>query len=143
MHGRGVAIVILASLALAAAALTAPPDTQRARPAPTRAVRSLVPARTPRPPALARAQLERQDRVDAAQRRREGAALDRRALLAHLPLALAGVTIDIAGLGADGRTTMLELDAGGRSRAYARAIYARALRTYGDSGRAYETRLKP
>ncbi len=66
------------------------------------------------------------------------ALFDGRPLLTQLPLELAGVRIDIAGLAADRETTILSIDPGTRSRAHARAIYRRVLAAYRDAGHAYE-----
>lgn len=95
---------------------------------------------TPTPPALASAELNRQDRVNRAHRRRETRAFDLRPLLAVLPLELAGVRVDVVGLAADNRTTILEIAAGPRGRAYAEAVYSRTLSAYGDRGTAYTVR---
>ena len=57
-------------------------------------------------------------------------------MLSALPITTRGVTISIAGLDDDGRTTILELR-GRRGRAHTLAVYRRELRRYGDSGRAY------
>lgn len=100
-----------------------------------------TPATTP--PSLTAAQINRQDRVSRAHRRRETRAFDRRPLLAVLPLELAGVRIEIGGLSADGRTTVLTITPGPRGRPYAEHLYWRALSAYGDSGSAYDVRWRP
>ena len=70
-------------------------------------------------------------------------ALDRRPLLTQLPLTRSGVTIELAGLDADGRHALLTIQHPRSSRRYARAIYRRALRTAHDNGHAYRTRYTP
>lgn len=134
-------LAVLAGLfALAAIALQLP-DLQT--PPSDPGVAPVTPTPTPvatAPEPLTAAQINRQDRTSAAQRRRETRAFDRRPLLAALPIELAGVRIDIAGLAADQRTTILELTPGPRGRAYAWAVYRRALAALGDSGHAYSTR---
>ena len=101
------------------------------------------PTPTPAPPALPVHTLDRQDHTAPRQRRAESNALDRRALLTQLPLTRSGVTIELAGLDADGRHALLTIQHPRRSRRYARAIYRRALRTAHDNGRAYHTRFAP
>ena len=136
----------LAAFALAALALgtpTTPREAARSGSPPRPARPRATATNTPGPTRLSRARLNRQDRVDRARRRRETDAFDGRPLLGQLPLTLAGVTIDIAGLAPNGRSTLLTIDAGERSHAHARAIYEQALRTYGDPGRAYQPRYTP
>ena len=82
------------------------------------------------------AQINRQDRPSRALLRRQQAAAAARPMLSALPITARGVTIAIAGLDDDGRTTILELR-GRRGRAHTLAVYRRELRRYGDSGRAY------
>ena len=60
---------------------------------------------SPAPPRLTGAQINRQDHLRPAQRRRELRDGRTRPLLAVLPLELAGVRIAIAGIAADRRTT--------------------------------------
>lgn len=110
---------------------TRPPDTTAA------------PKPTATPPSLTAAEVNRQDRVSATHRRRETRAFDARPLLAVLPLELAGVRIEIAGLAADQHTTILTIGAGPRGRRYALALYRRALAAYGDPGTAYAIRWAP
>jgi hypothetical protein len=133
------ALIALAVLALAAANLTATSDRPASRPRPSQRDVAATPAptRTPVPPKLGRAVIDRQDRSTRRERERESRAFDSRPLLTRLPLELAGVRIDIAGLAADGRTTILSIDPGTRSRAHARAVYEHALAAYRDSGHAY------
>jgi hypothetical protein len=101
------------------------------------------PTPTPAPPALPVDSLDRQDRTAPRQRRAESHALARRALLTQLPLTRSGVTIELAGLDADGRHALLTIQHPRSSRRYARAIYRRALRTAHDNGHAYRTRYTP
>lgn len=102
---------------------------------------SPAPVGTPTPPRLPRKVLDRQDRVTRAHRHRETRAHDRRPLLAHLPLERDGVRIDIAGLAADHRSTILTLT--GRSPSRARRAYRTELARHGDTGRAYRARWRP
>src|SRR5215217_1413506 len=67
------------------------------------------PTPTPVPPALPVHTLDRQDPTAPRQRRAESNALDRRALLTQLPLTRSGVTIELAGLDADGRHALLTI----------------------------------
>jgi hypothetical protein len=97
------------------------------------------PVTTPSPAVEPRA-INRQDRTSAAHRRREARVFDSRRLLTALPLERDGVRFDIAGLDRDGRTTVLSVAAGGRSRKSSRAVYRRVLRAYGDSGADYRLR---
>jgi hypothetical protein len=101
------------------------------------------PTPTPAPPALPVDSLDRQDRTAPRQRRAESHALARRALLTQLPLTRSGVTIELAGLDADGRHALLTIQHPRSSRRHARAIYRRALRTAQDTGHAYRTRYTP
>jgi hypothetical protein len=138
--------VLLGAAALIGLALAAATLERKSLPHPpaTPAPRPLTPARpptvTPAPPHVRENAIDRQDRTTARQRQREAAAFDRRPLLSHLPLRLAGITIAIAGLADDERTTILSLNAGPRSRADALALYRRALTVYDDPGRAYRLR---
>jgi hypothetical protein len=136
---RALLTAALIATALTIASRPGPEADRPPRPTPV-ASRPAEPARTPAPPQRPRAAFDRQDRASAAQRRREIRALDDRPLLSRLPLRFAGVTIDIAGLATDGHTTTLVIDPGPRTRAFASAVYRRALATYGDDGRAYRLR---
>jgi hypothetical protein len=136
------AVALLATIAAALTIASRPgPEGDRPRRVTSAASpRSIEPARTPGTPQLPRTALDRQDRTSAAQRRRESHALDDRPLLTRLPLRFGGVTIDIAGLAADGHTSTLVIDRGPRTRVFASAVYRRALATYHDDGRAYRLR---
>ena len=136
------AVALLATIAAALSIASRPgPEADRPpRVTPAASPRAVEPARTPAPPQLPLAALDRQDRTSAAQRRRESHALDDRPLLSRLPLRFAGVTIDIAGVDADEHTTALVIDPGPRTRVFASAVYRRALATYRDDGRAYRLR---
>jgi hypothetical protein len=133
-------LIALAVLALAASNLTATSDRPASRPRPSQrdGTATPVPMRTLMPPKLGRDVIDGQDRSNRRDRERESQVFDGRRLLTQLPLERAGVTIDIAGLAADGQTTILSIDAGTRARAHARAVYQRALAAYRDSGDAYE-----
>jgi len=99
------------------------------------------PVATPAPPRLPRAEIDRQDRITAAQRRRESRALDDRPLLAELPLELGPVTIGLAGQARDARRAQLQLT--GSDERSARRVYRQVLETLGDSGDAYVARWTP
>lgn len=136
-------LVALAAIAAAIALAQAHDESQRAPAsgaAPTRPQRATptpAPVRTPAPPRLSRAQINRQDRAGAARRAIEARVFDARPLLQRLPLARGGVRIDIAGLAPDDRSTVLSIDPGQRSRAHARRVYRSALRQTDDDGTAY------
>ena len=144
---RSAVIASLAIAAIAAAGLaTIDSDTDRRteRPAslgPQTHVGEPTP--TPAPPAVSVPALERQDRVPSRRRHDESAANDQRPLLTQLPLTRAGVSIDITGLHADGRHTLLTIHHPRSSRRDARSVYQQALRTARDSGRAYRIRYRP
>ncbi len=104
-------------------------------------IRTASPVATPAPPRLRRAEIDRQDRITAAQRRRESRALDDRPLLAELPLELGPVTIALAGQAPDGRRAQLQLT--GSDERSARRVYRQVLKTLGDSGDAYAARWTP
>ncbi len=132
---RGVGLVAAVALAVSAcgandpyAVDTAPPTT------PNAAARTVTSA--PPSGALTPAEINRQDHESPALVRRQQAATSSRPMLSALPISTRGVTIAIAGLDADGRTTILELRAP-RGRAHALAVYLRELRRYGDNGHAY------
>jgi hypothetical protein len=134
------AVIALVVVGFAASSLPATSDRPAARPRPSQrdVAATPVPARTPVPPSFGRDVIDRQDRSTRRERERESQVFDSRPLLTQLPLELAGVRIDIAGLAADRETTLLSIDPGTRSRAHARAIYQHALAAYRDSGHAYE-----
>ena len=143
------ALLGLAAIAATAAAITAgtgqPADPREIPPRPAPPAPAGAPAArvTPAPPVLGRETINHQDRTSRARRRREAAAFDARPLLTRLPLELAGVRIDLAGLAPDGHTTTLAIDPGSRSRPFARRVYRRALATYRDPGRSYRLRWQP
>lgn len=140
---RPAVVVLLATAAIAAVALaTIGSDNDRPTGSGAR-VNIGEPTPTPAPPALSVSALERQDRVASRQRHAEGAAHDQRPLLTQLPLTLAGVTIDITGLHADGRHTLLTIRHTRSSHRHARAVYQQALRTARDTGRAYRIQYRP
>jgi hypothetical protein len=127
---------LLAAIAATTAAIafaTRPPTTRHDAATPA----TRTPSRTPAPPRLDHATLDRQDRRSSQQRRREQRAFDDRPLLAQLPLTLAGVRIDLAGLAADHHDLIVRIDPGARSQAFALAVYRRALQAGGDTGRGY------
>ncbi len=93
-------------------------------------------------PAPTRAQINRQDHPSPAQVRNQQAASSVRPMLPALPITTAGVTIDIAGLAPDGRTTILTITSR-LGRAHALAVYRHELRRYGDTGRAYQPVVQP
>jgi hypothetical protein len=132
-------LIALTVIGLAAASLPATSDRPASpRPSQRDFAATPVPTRTPVPPRLGRDVIDRQDRSTRRERERESQVFDGRPLLTQLPLELAGVRIDIAGLAADGETTLLSIDPGTRSRAHARAIYRRVLAAYRDTGHAYQ-----
>jgi hypothetical protein len=132
---------VLVLLVLAAAAALQRVDRPEGEPSPPAATATRVPSATPTPAAAG--QIAAQDRLTPAQRRRDRVALARRRLVEHLPVALAGVRIDVAGIAADGRRTLLELDPGPRGRRFALALYHQALHVYNDPGRDYQLRWAP
>jgi hypothetical protein len=138
---RALALVVL----IAAAASAFAPHEHTGNDTRTRSATPRSPA-TPSahsPPAttpVTRARVAAQDRLSVRERRHEAAASQRRRLLDQLPLQLAGVRIDIAGISTDGRRTVLLVRAGRHSRRFARAAYRHALRVYRDPGRSYEPR---
>lgn len=93
--------------------------------------------RTPAPPPLERDAIDRQDRSSTTRRRAEARVYDSRPLLTLLPATSAGVRIDIGGLAADGRTTILAIDPGPRSRAHARRVLAALFDRTRDRGDGY------
>lgn len=140
MTGRTRAVA-LAGLLLVAVIVIELPDAElpgRHRPETASPPSRLRP--TPAPPRLDSRTINQQDRTNPAQRRREHRDAARRPLLAVLPINLAGVRIGVGGIGADGRTTTIAIDAGRRGRRYAAALFARALAAYGDSGAGYSVR---
>ena len=94
-------------------------------------------------PRLTAEQINRQDPPDARRQRREAHAFDRRPLLNALPTTLQGVTFDIGGLAADGRTTIVRADAGGLGHRRARISYSTLRRRTGDRSRSYLLEIQP
>jgi hypothetical protein len=139
------ALLALIAIATIAAALTGrnhEPHADRPATAPSPAPTATSTAApravaTPRPPALDHDAINRQDRTGQAHRAREARLFDTRPLLSELPLELADVRIDLAGLHRDGHTLILGIEPGPRSRAYALRVYQGALHTFGDSGSGY------
>ena len=130
------AAVAIAAVALAAiSALTSAPSRGPAQ-TPLKTSRPAA-SRTPTPPALPRAALNRQDRVSSAHAVRESEALDGRPLLNELPLELGPTAIRLVGLNRHGRA-VLEVD--GPDQRTAKAAYRQALRALGDSGTGYAVR---
>ena len=142
---RGARAVALTALVLGVIVVLELPDRDPApRGAPTARATPTATATPQRPPPRAsRAQINAQDRLTHAQRTREQRLVAARRLLDHLPLELAGVRIDVAGIAPDGRRTLLELHPGPRGRDFALTVYRQALATYGDTGRAYQLHLVP
>ena len=134
------ALLLLAALAAIAAATalsaqpTRPPSSAQRPPA---TATTPTPTPTPAPPRVDRAAINRQDRTTRRHRAREARVYDMRPLLSRLPLERRGARIDLAGLAADDRTTVLAIDPGDRSRPHARRVDARALRATHDAGEAY------
>lgn len=85
--------------------------------------------------------IDAQDRVSKQHRDREQEAMAERPMLDRLPLRVGEVRMSIAGLAKDGRSTIIEVDAGAGSRRAARAAYRRALKSFGDRGVSYEPRF--
>lgn len=104
--------------------------------------RSSLGSPVPAPPTLSAEQINEQDQVSAAHRRRESLAMDSRPLLDHLPIAVDGVAVSVGGLAADNATTVLLIDPGERSDRAALAIYRALLRHHHDTGHAYRTEIQ-
>ncbi len=144
MTRRARAVALTALVLVAIAVLELPDRDPAPRGAPTARATPTATATPPGPPPRAsRAQINAQDRLTHAQRTREQRQVAARRLLDHLPLELAGVRIDVAGIAPDRRRTLLELRPGSRGRDFALDLYRQALATYGDSGRAYQPHLVP
>lgn len=139
------ALLAAAAALIVVAALTVTSDPKRVeRPVastPAPPDRTPAPVATPVPPRLSRAEVNRQDRITAAQRHRESRALDDRPLLTELPLELGPVTIDLGGQAPDRRRALLTLT--GPDEHTARQVYRQILRALGDSGAAYQVRWAP
>jgi hypothetical protein len=129
----------LLALAAIGAVLTSTAVDEHPAP-PVSRLRPPVTSATPQAPALPRIAIDRQDRTSSAHRRREAEAFDARPLLSALPLERACVRIDIAGLAREGRTTVLSIAPGVHGRAFARAVYKRALALLDDPGTTYRLR---
>lgn len=95
----------------------------------------------PAPLKLSARQINQQDRVSAAHKRRESQAMDRRPLLDRLPITVGDVTISIGGLAPDDKTTIIAIDPGAGTRQHALAVYRDALHAYDDRGTAYEPKV--
>lgn len=137
---RRILLAVLVGVAAVGVALDGQDPATPSLPRPAATAQGSLSSRNaaPRP---TRSQVNRQDQVSAAHRRRETRAFDDRPLLAVLPLELAGVKIEITGLARDGRTE-LEVRPGPQGSGYARSLYRRALAVYGDSGNAYTVRWR-
>lgn len=94
-------------------------------------------------PALTAHEINRQDHPSQQLERRQRAAARARPMLPALPLRSDGVTIEIAGLAADRRTTLLRVSARLGGHAHALAVYRRELDRYGDSGHRYRPQVRP
>jgi hypothetical protein len=92
------------------------------------------------PPVLSSAEVNSQDRFTTREKRRHEQAHDSRPLLRRLPLSIDGVSIDVAGLAADNKTTILRVVRGRHTPKEARTAYRRALRRAHDTGNAYTPR---
>ncbi len=129
-----VATVMLTGCGLHNPDAASPPSTSSTT---TSSITALTPS-----PAPTRAQINRQDHPSPALERNQQAASSARPMLPALPITTAGVTIDIAGLAPDGRTTILTLTSR-LGRAHALAVYRHELARYGDTGRAYQPVVQP
>jgi Flp pilus assembly CpaF family ATPase len=126
-------VVAAAAVALCACAVSNP----NAATQPTATTTTPTPAtRIAAASALTSAQINRQDRPSRRLLRLQRAASAARPMLSALPITTRGVTIVIAGLAGDGRTTLLSVRSR-RGRAHARVVYRHELRRYGDTGHAY------
>jgi hypothetical protein len=94
-------------------------------------------------PRLTRQQINRQDAPDPRRQRDEAHAFDRRPLLNVLPTTVQSVQFEIAGLGYDGRTTIIRANAGGLGRRRARIAYGTLRRRTGDRSRSYRLEVHP
>lgn len=92
---------------------------------------------------LSAEQINRQDPRDARRQRDEARAHDLRPLLNALPVTFHGVTLDIGGLAADNRTTIIRADAHGLGRRQARIAYRTLRRRTGDRSRSYRLAVTP
>jgi hypothetical protein len=129
-----------AAIALAGCGLHNPAAATTTTGAATSSTSTTAPASTTSAPTPA--QINRQDHSSPSLERAQQAASSARPILPALPITDSGVTIDIAGLAPDGRTTILTLTSR-LGRAHALAVYRRELRRYGDTGRAYRPRVRP
>ena len=129
--------VLVGLLVVAAVVLELPDEVEQVSswPPPASGVSKRPPA-----PRLSRRQVNRQDRVPAAQRRAEAHDGRERPLVALLPIALAGVRLDLTGVSPNGERTVISIEPGSRGRAYAAALYRRALAALDDGGHAYLVR---
>ena len=143
-HRRALIALLGLTALIALAALTHHTRQPVARPAPVAlaTTTSTRPISTTSSVPVA-AQINRQDHYPPALARRQAAAMAARSLLPALPLTYQGVTIAIAGLAPDGRTTLLDLTDGHLGRAHAMAVYRHELAVYGDTGHAYHAQVAP
>ena len=128
-----VAVVCLAVVLLADSTPTQRTPSTRSSPAET----------TPSGPRLTEKQINRQDRTSKRQARREARAFDQRPLLNALPTNYQGVSVDIGGLAADGRRTVVTVDAHGQGRRWALVAYRALRRETGDRSDDYELEIRP
>lgn len=103
-----------------------------------------VPAKTvPQPPKLSASAINKQDQASPAERRRQSRVMDERPLLNRLPLTVDGVSVDIGGLAADNKTTVITVDRGRGTLSHARKVYVQLLHRYRDTGQSYDPRYLP
>jgi hypothetical protein len=138
-----VLLTVAAAAAIAVLAILAGRgDDQRTAPRESAGRAPVVVTPPPQPPStFTPDELDQQDRPGREHERRVAEASTTRPLLRLLPTRVDGVRIEIAGLDADNRTTLLDVYPGGRGAAHAREVYRRALLTVGDDGSAYRVRI--
>lgn len=110
---------------------------------PTTSLRGTSAVRPVPAPSLTDLQINRQDPPDPQRQRDEARAFDQRPLLSALPTTFQGVTFDIGGLAADGRTTIVLADAHGLGRRRARIAYETLRRKTGDRSPSYRLEIQP
>lgn len=138
---------LLATLTLVAAVvvgvmLLAGGASDRRTPPPTSGVGTVVLRPVPAP-RYSDAEVNRQDPPDARRRRDEAWVFDRRPLLSALPTTVHGVTFEIGGLDADGRTTIIRVHAKGLGGRRAQIAYETLRRRTGDRSRSYRLAIRP
>ncbi len=133
------AAAIAAVTALAGCGVSDPLNTTSTRPTVVTVTRAVAPP-APAPPKLSPDQINKQDRFTAAEKRAQSHAMDSRPLLDHLPYVQDGVTVDIAGLAADNKTTILSVTTRTRTKQQAAATYQQILKRFKDPGTAYKVR---